>query len=82
MDSGRMVMSDEEYVSRLIIPNLNSRHSDHRYNAYFNRFNKIFSIDEHIPVYFIPGNHDIGYALQISCIRKATKLWSLVLEQE
>ncbi|PPQ93810.1 hypothetical protein CVT25_013519 [Psilocybe cyanescens] len=47
MDSGRFVMSDEEY------------------NAYFNRFNKIFALDLDIPVYFIPGNHDVGLGAKV-----------------
>ncbi|KAH9485032.1 Cell division control protein 1 [Psilocybe cubensis] len=48
MDSGRFVMTDEEY------------------SEYFSRFNKIFTLNVDIPVYFIPGNHDVGLGAKIT----------------
>ena len=33
---------------------------DHRYEDYFKRFKSIFATDENVPVYYIPGNHDVG----------------------
>ncbi|KIK67268.1 hypothetical protein GYMLUDRAFT_238583 [Collybiopsis luxurians FD-317 M1] len=34
--------------------------SDIEYERYFRRFKSIFSTDSKIPIYFIPGNHDVG----------------------
>ncbi|KAI1796433.1 Metallo-dependent phosphatase [Ganoderma leucocontextum] len=34
--------------------------SDDEYERYFRRFKSIFAADEHLPVYYLPGNHDIG----------------------
>lgn len=34
-----------------------------RYETYYQRFKNIFGENKHIPRYFIPGNHDIGYVL-------------------
>ncbi|TFK94574.1 Metallo-dependent phosphatase [Polyporus arcularius HHB13444] len=34
--------------------------SDGEYEAYFRRFKDIFAADKDTPVYYLPGNHDIG----------------------
>ncbi|EJF65103.1 Metallo-dependent phosphatase [Dichomitus squalens LYAD-421 SS1] len=34
--------------------------SDDEYEKYFRRFKSIFAADENLPVYYLPGNHDIG----------------------
>ncbi|KAK7692935.1 hypothetical protein QCA50_004576 [Cerrena zonata] len=34
--------------------------SDAEYETYYQRFKSIFSMKKDIPVYYIPGNHDIG----------------------
>lgn len=31
-----------------------------RYEAYYRRFKDIFAADKDTPVYYLPGNHDIG----------------------
>lgn len=60
MDNGRLDMFDDEYVftplSRVLI--LSSPMN--RYEALFERFRSIFKMKNDIPVYHIPGNHDIG----------------------
>ena len=35
---------------------------DHsRYGEYYNKFNSIFKLNPRIPVYYVPGNRDVGY---------------------
>lgn len=57
MDGGRFAMSDTEYV--LLPSPLTSHFICHRYEAYYRRFRSIFSTVD-VPVYYIPGNHDVG----------------------
>lgn len=53
--------------SPLMLVFFNSKMSDpdiFRYEEYYQRFRKIFraSLADPLPMYFLPGNHDIGYA--------------------
>lgn len=64
LDWGRGVMSDSEYVERS-----GSHHSTRirstqtadmaRYEDYHQLFRSIFQLPESIPMYFVPGNHDL-----------------------
>jgi len=44
----------------------------HRYEEYYQRFKHIFRADGDIPQYYIPGNHDVGYAMMIVKINLLT----------
>ncbi|KAJ7076358.1 Metallo-dependent phosphatase-like protein [Mycena belliarum] len=45
--------------------------SDAEYEEYFQRFQSIFPLDQGIPRYFIPGNHDTGLGISDHFSKKA-----------
>lgn len=63
MDGGRFAMSDPECVRTVILESciITLTLTWHvRYESYYNRFKDIFFMKKDIPVFYIPGNHDIG----------------------
>lgn len=49
---------------------------DAEYEAYYNRFKAIFTSDQDVPEYFIPGNHDIGLRIPTSESQKARERYA------
>ncbi|KAJ9120458.1 hypothetical protein QFC24_005130 [Naganishia onofrii] len=63
MDWGRGVFDEAEQVIIFLILSLKDPSSDfshHRYQTYTNRFKSIFRLPEGTPMYYVPGNHDLG----------------------
>lgn len=62
MDGGRFNMDDAESVLTIsehppaYVNQLRSRYED-----YYTRFKSIFQLEPGTEVYYIPGNHDVGY---------------------
>ncbi|KAJ9111074.1 hypothetical protein QFC19_001272 [Naganishia cerealis] len=61
MDWGRGAFDDAEQVINSFFHQRTFLISAHyRYQTYVNRFKSIFQLPEGIPMYYVPGNHDLG----------------------
>ncbi|KAJ9094962.1 hypothetical protein QFC21_005754 [Naganishia friedmannii] len=62
MDWGRGVFNDAEQVIIISYFSLKDPTNlpHHRYQTYTNRFKSIFQLPEGTPMYYVPGNHDLG----------------------
>ena len=59
MDGGRFAMSDAECACPC--PNITASDAlNEQVRRHYGRFSSIFAVDKDIPVYYIPGNHDVG----------------------
>lgn len=60
MDRGRADMSGAEYVSSFGFAERGGAERGARYEEYYQRFKSIFHKQSQAPVYYLPGNHDVG----------------------
>lgn len=57
--SGRLASTDEEYVySSMGITQFLT--DPFRYEQYYSSFREMFPVDEAVPMYYLPGNNDVG----------------------